>query len=218
MGPEWGCLIGPSVPHSFSHVDGELEFVAVDLPATWLEAHSARSGIPLPPPSGTRVFRDMRLWSLAQHLIPEIDVPQPGTSGVLVSGFELLATFLLRGFASGESKPTVAEPRVVRAVERIMRDYAETLSIEDLAAEVAMSPRHFERCFKEELGVTPKRFLIEIRMGAARELLSGSDFSIGAIALEVGFKNPSHFAETFQRFVGETPRAYRAARAPGQAG
>ena len=41
-----------------------------------------------------------------------------------------------------------------------------SLADDGLAAEVAMSPRHFERCFKEAVGSTPRRFLIEVRLGA----------------------------------------------------
>jgi transcriptional regulator GlxA family with amidase domain len=72
-----------------------------------------------------------------------------------------------------------------------------------------MSPRHFERTFKEAIGRSPKRFLIEVRVGAAQALLAQTDQPISAIAVDVGFSHASHFAETFQKLTGQTPRAYR---------
>jgi AraC-like DNA-binding protein len=209
IGPEWGAWILPGVRHGFTHLDGELDFVSVEVPVAAIAELAAALGLPFEPGSGVLVVREVRLWLQGQQLAAELDAPQAGRERVLQLGFEQLATYFLRALHAPPAAPMAKEPRVLRAVDRMLRDYAEDLSIEALAAEQAMSPRHFERTFKEAIGRSPKRFLIEVRVGAAQALLAQTDQPISAIAVDVGFSHASHFAETFQKLTGQTPRAYR---------
>lgn len=209
LGPEWGALVFGNVPHAFTHLDGELAFAAVDAPTSLLEAWAAALGVPAPTGEAL-VVREPRLWQLGQQLAAELEQEQPGMGPMLESGLQQMGVHFLRALARPPAQPMAKEPKVLRAVDRILKDFAEELSVEDLAAELAMSARHFERCFKEAVGMGPKRFLLEVRVSAGRELLATTDQAISAIALDVGFKTPSHFAETFLKLVGTTPSAYRA--------
>lgn len=209
IGPDWGVIIGSDVPHAFTHLDGALDFLAIDVPPDTLL--DLASGLPLPP-RDLIVTRNVGLWLQAQQLAAEVDDPGEGHAHVLRSGLIQLGIYLLRATSPSLALPPPPGSHVLRAVDRILRDYAEDLSIQDLAREVAMSPRHFERSFKQALGQTPKRFLIDVRLAAACDLLESSDLAISTIALEVGFKTHAHFAETFQRLHHQTPRSYRQSR------
>jgi AraC-like DNA-binding protein len=209
LGPEWAILLQAGAPHSSTFLNGDLDFVTVYAPAAWLPELMAALGGVLPDDRKALVVRDARLWVLAQQLASEIDAPGVGTERMLWAGLEQLGVLLTRLLQARPDMPLQADSRVMRAVDRILRDHAEELTVEGLAAEVAMSPRHFERCFKEAVGSTPRRFLIEVRLGAARDLLARTDRAIGAIAWDVGFKNVSHFSDTFVKEVGLTPSAYR---------
>jgi AraC-like DNA-binding protein len=209
VGPEWGILLPPGAAHSSTFLNGDLDFVTIYAPAGWLPEFMAALGGVHPGDQEAQVVRDARLWVLAQQLATEIDAPGVGTERMLGAGLEQLGVLLVRLLQARSDMPLQADTRIMRAIDRMIRDHAEDLTVEGLAAEVAMSPRHFERCFKEAVGSTPRRFLIEVRLGAARELLARTDRAIGAIAWEVGFKNVSHFSDTFAKEVGLTPRAYR---------
>lgn len=211
LGPEWAALIFPHVPHGFSHIDGTLEFLSVAVPAAWVEEWGAIAALPAGQPEVLTV-RESRLWSVGQQLAQELEQPAAGAERVVAAALDQLGAYFFRAASKAPEQATVEEPRVLRAVARILNDYGEELSVEALAAELAMSPRHFERCFKQTLGQTPKRFLIDVRIGAAREMLERSSLSVTEIALRVGFKNPSHFSDTFQRLVGQAPSAFRHAR------
>lgn len=208
LGPEWAILLQPGAPHSSTFLNGDLDFVTVYAPPEWLSEFVAAVGGVLP---GARspVLRDARLWILAQQLASEIDAPTVGTERMLRAGLEQLGVVLARQLQEKSSLPEPADARVMRAIDRMLRDHGEELTVAGLASEVAMSPRHFERCFKEAVGNTPRKFLIDVRLGAARELLARTDRPVAAIAWEVGFKNLSHFSDSFLRGVGMTPRAYR---------
>jgi AraC family transcriptional regulator len=72
-----------------------------------------------------------------------------------------------------------------------------------------MSPAHFARAFAATAGRTPFEYVMTRRLERARQLLERTDRSALAIALEVGFKTPSHFAARFRREYGVTPRQVR---------
>lgn len=217
LGPEWGVAIRAGVPHGFTHLDGELDFVAIDVPTERLAAIGETVGLPWREDTGVIVAKDVRLWLVGRQVAAELAAEQVGQARMLELGLEQLATVVLRAHHAAPLPPTAKEPRVLRAVERMLRDFGEDLTVEALAAEQAMSPRHFERCFKEAVGRGPKRFLIEVRVGAAQDMLARTDRPISEIALDVGFSQPSHFAEAFKKLTGQTPRDYRQARlAPAQ--
>jgi transcriptional regulator GlxA family with amidase domain len=94
-------------------------------------------------------------------------------------------------------------------IEAVLAGYMDELRVPELAARAGLSPRQLERRFQVELGRTPKRFVMEVRVGAAETLLATTDRPIGAIALEVGFQTPSHFAETFKALRGYPPNLAR---------
>ena len=97
---------------------------------------------------------------------------------------------------------------------RVIRDYVESGLGDDLdvtmMSEVAgLSPAHFARAFMATVGMTPFRYVMTRRLARARELLERTGRSALDIALDVGFKTPSHFAFRFRREFGVTPRAIR---------
>jgi transcriptional regulator GlxA family with amidase domain len=82
-------------------------------------------------------------------------------------------------------------------------------SIEALAARVAMSPRHFARVFRKEVGQSPARFIECVRVEAARRGLEESRRSLEEIADGVGFGTSETMRRAFLRQIGVGPSAYR---------
>jgi transcriptional regulator GlxA family with amidase domain len=82
-------------------------------------------------------------------------------------------------------------------------------SVEALASRVAMSPRHFARVFREEVGQSPGRFVECVRVEAARRRLEESRRSLEEIACGVGFGTGETMRRAFLRQLGVGPSAYR---------
>ena len=78
-----------------------------------------------------------------------------------------------------------------------------------LADYVATSERTFLRRFQESVGMTPMAWLQRERMFRARELLEGSNRSLGDIAEQCGYQSLETFRVAFKRIVGTAPAAYR---------
>jgi transcriptional regulator GlxA family with amidase domain len=83
------------------------------------------------------------------------------------------------------------------------------LSVEQMARQVAMSPRNFARVFVRETGVTPARFLEQLRVEDARRWLELSHESLTLVARRSGFGSAELMRRAFLRCIGTTPNAYR---------
>lgn len=95
------------------------------------------------------------------------------------------------------------------AIELISTRYADPISVDDLAAAVAMSPSNFTRVFRAHFGTTPHQYLRQVRIMAASDLLSTTELPLSAIATRTGFYDSSHLARTFREDRGMTPAVYR---------
>ena len=105
--------------------------------------------------------------------------------------------------------------RLRRVTEYIQQNLDKSLSLEELAAVVCMSPYHFAHLFKYSTGVPPHRFVVRQRIAQARAWLARPELSIAQISRLVGFRTPSHFTTVFRRLSGVTPRRYRLAARGG---
>ncbi|HWE74585.1 MAG TPA: helix-turn-helix domain-containing protein [Stellaceae bacterium] len=97
---------------------------------------------------------------------------------------------------------------------RRVRDYielhlGETIDLPTLAEQAGSSVFHFARQFKQTTGLTPHLYLLTRRIGQARELLATTELSIAEIAVMTGFADQSHFARSFRRLAGTSPREFR---------
>ena len=106
--------------------------------------------------------------------------------------------------------PKIEDPRIQRAVVLIESRKGSGVSSEQAAEMVSLSARQFSRLFRESVGVTPKRYILDTRLRYARFLVDNSSMSMTAIAFETGFADCAHFSTTFRARFGVTPRGARA--------
>jgi len=82
------------------------------------------------------------------------------------------------------------------------------LSVDRVARHVGMSPSHFAHRFSEVARVSPMRFLKQVRLEAARELMLAQRVRAGEAALRVGYESASHFTRDFKSAYGAAPAEY----------
>ncbi|NUR89639.1 MAG: helix-turn-helix domain-containing protein [Nonomuraea sp.] len=118
-------------------------------------------------------------------------------------------------YAAGEpARGGSLAPVLDWALERLH----EPLTVDDLAARAATSPRTLARRFTEQHGVGPGRWLLRQRVDAARALLEETDLPVEAIAARVGLSSAANLRRRFHALLRTTPAAYRRAfsRGPGR--
>ena len=114
--------------------------------------------------------------------------------------------------------PKTRDLRVRKAMLLMERNLESPLSAEFVARHVGISVRQLERLFKAEVGCSPSTMALRIRLAHAHQRLLHGHEPVADIALQSGFVNRSHFANSFRLAFGMTPSALRASQGAALAG
>lgn len=99
---------------------------------------------------------------------------------------------------------------VEMAKEYIQEHYSdEDLSLNQVASQVNISPNHLSAMFRQKTGHTFIRYLTDVRMNKAKELLKCTNMRSNEISEAVGYKDPHYFSHLFKKNQGCTPIQYR---------
>lgn len=99
--------------------------------------------------------------------------------------------------------------KAVKIKEYLDLNYAEDITLDDLATNIGYSKNYLCRIFREITGDTINLYLNNVRINKAVELLAGTDMEVAAISSVVGYNNVFHFIKTFKKLVGVSPGNYR---------
>jgi AraC family transcriptional regulator len=99
--------------------------------------------------------------------------------------------------------------KMQQAIAYIHDHLADDLTIAAIADELEMSQYYFSRLFKQSIGVSPYRYVMEQRIEAAKQLLRKTPLPISVIADQVGFANQNQLTIQFRNLTGTTPSNYR---------
>lgn len=101
------------------------------------------------------------------------------------------------------------DPVIEKAEQWIRANVAQEFKIEDLAAEVAVSPRTLIRKFKQQLNETPQSFIQKIRIEKCKILLETTRLQFSEIVERCGYNDESAFRRLFKKYCQLSPREYR---------
>lgn len=106
------------------------------------------------------------------------------------------------------SKSIGPEPLPVRLVQEYLNaNYADAISLEQLATIANLKPLRLLRVFQKEVGLPPHAYLVQVRVSRAKAMLA-RNISISQVAFDTGFTDQSHLHRHFKRLVGVTPGQY----------
>ena len=151
-----------------------------------------------------------RFELIFRRLIEEQSI-QDGLAGVMhMSLISELLILLCRLHPELLESTSQAGKSAVFAVQRdIATHYAEPFRVSDLAERVFLTPCYLTHCFKSMTGYSPKQYLVQARLAAAKDLLIHSDLPVSEVAFHVGFSDVNNFIRAFRRETGCTPLRYR---------
>ena len=167
----------------------------LDLPAGTVETVAGRV-LNLP-----RVAdRINRMWAASRLAGPAAALELDGAFLSMMS--EVVAA---SGHGVGRN-PVLSDRRLARAVDYIETHIAAPLTVGELASAAAMSPSAFSRAFRAATGETPWAHVQRCRLERAGERMARTEETLAEIAAACGFADASHFARSWRRAHGTTPR------------
>ncbi|SMC34434.1 response regulator transcription factor [Sporomusa malonica] len=96
-----------------------------------------------------------------------------------------------------------------KACAYIVENFHKSISLDEVAQTVHLSPYYFSRIFKAEKGCNFVDFLTKVRIDKAKKLLQNPEQTVVRVASEAGYQDASYFCRVFRQEVGVTPNQYR---------
>ena len=140
----------------------------------------------------------------AQHIFEEMKLCSKKQNGK--SEFLLAKLWELFSILSEEKKESISY--VETAIRYMKSEYMNPISISELAHRLGIDRSYFSYLFKSEIGISPAKFLSNLRLSNASELLIKHGTSPTTAALSCGYSDIYHFSKAFKKHFGLSPRAY----------
>ncbi|MGG1663336.1 helix-turn-helix domain-containing protein [Brevibacillus sp. NRS-1366] len=206
-----GLILHPRDKHSF-HIGPDAGVIIVRVKDRCMYAHHQDRGFDpafrqqFDPVAWTMLFRQWTTGMLALDRTEKLAVEE--------IEMQVLAYLqrLLVGNAASDIVPRLernADSHMARVLDYIHAHYTEKMSVDTLASLARQSRFHFIRSFKFVTGQTPYQYVLQLRIGKAKELLQRSSGTVTDISFVLGFSSPSQFFRIFAKHVGVTPEQYR---------
>lgn len=110
---------------------------------------------------------------------------------------------------AAEAQEPELDPRVAQALSRMEARIDTPEPASDTAKAVGISPRRLETLFRQSLGTTPAAHALDLRLQAARRMLTDTRHPLAEVALRTGFSSPSTLSRAFRARFGHPPGALR---------
>lgn len=96
-----------------------------------------------------------------------------------------------------------------KSIRYINEFYSKAIKITDLAKMENVSMTTYNLHFKKQMGMSPTKYILSLRMHSAKELLESSELSVKEIGAMCGYDDFNFFSKTFKKHTGVSPLAYR---------
>ncbi len=118
--------------------------------------------------------------------------------------YEIFAECYLQNY-----KQTVQNLKIGNSIEYILKNYKNSdLSIREIADKSFVSEVYFRKLFKEEYGISPQKYIINLRIQHAIGLISTGYYSLKEVAYMSGYDDYKYFSVEFKKAIGVSPSKY----------
>lgn len=143
-----------------------------------------------------------------EKLVREFQLKRPfyeqNCQGILLSLFSIIARS-----AHNISDKGVHEKTIYNICTKMHENYMKNLSVSEYAKMIHLSADRFTHIFTQTMGISPKQYLLRIRIERATELLENTDLTVARISELVGFSDGNYFSRLFKKYTGHSPCFYR---------
>jgi len=148
-----------------------------------------------------------RVMPLINAAEAEYTTNSPGRKTMVLSLVRQLAVLLSRLYDC-PTKPREISG-IADAAAFMETSFADSIAISDVIEKSHYSQRHFIRLFSAAYGMTPQRYLLDVRIRHASAMLKESVLPVTEVALRCGFDDSNYFSRVFRKYTGRSPSEYR---------
>ncbi|MBD3948511.1 helix-turn-helix transcriptional regulator [Tuanshanicoccus lijuaniae] len=155
---------------------------------------------------------DLTYFNLIQLILSETRSKQKYTSQIvdyLTNALLLNISNQASSLFSSTQRTKSLSPSVSLAKTYIDNNYSKQITLDTLEQRSHISKYHLSHLFKEEIGLSPINYLMDVRFHHAIELIKSTNYSIVQIAQTVGFYSNHYFSKKFKERYGITPKVFR---------
>jgi AraC-like DNA-binding protein len=201
-------LLNPGENHTCAQRDGSLDFRGLNISNTvMLDLAEETTGKRELPGFSQKVVYDEEVTYYLRQL-HQMVMSNSGEIGKEENLLLMISWLINRYSQPFENCISESREEVEKACSFIKRHYEEHIYLDQLCKYAGLSKSALLRSFTKSKGVTPHRYLVTIRINAAKKLLE-SGVSPVETAVRTGFSDQSHFTNFFNMFIGLPPGIYR---------
>jgi YesN/AraC family two-component response regulator len=142
-----------------------------------------------------RVFHDLSFSWLNKQ--PGHNIKARGLLLQIIHRFLELVVF--------KSDSSSGDSRIIRVIRYMSAHYSERITVRMMAEMVSLNPTYLGLLFRRETGISFNRYLMQVRIKNAENMLAGGEYKVGNIAEACGFTDMSHFHKQFKLIRGFPP-------------
>ncbi len=169
----------------------------------------------------TLMERHPEIMPMLEAMEREARTERAGFAGILARLADVVSAFIVRGWVEcgcGDATgwiEALRDPRLGRVIKALHRDPGRNWTVAELAAEMGSSRSVFAERFVAVTGLTPHRYVTELRMHLAAQWIGRDRMPIGTVAHRLGYNSQAAFSRAFKRVMGHPPGAVRTAATSG---
>ena len=152
--------------------------------------------------------------SLLEQMLEENNLPDEYSYDFLyLQVMSLLLSIQRNGIFVYEQMKSFSDLNISTDIENVLRyiaqNFSMTITLEDVAEHINLSPTYLSKKFKKITGLTFVEYVNYIRIRQACQMLITTDDNITKIAVNCGFNSSNYFKDCFRRIIGMSPRDFR---------
>ena len=148
---------------------------------------------------------NIKIISCFESLFDIFSIREPLQKHKLACRLEEILLYISSSLKDDDTPRSIA-----KSLGYIHTFYGKELKIPDLAKMESLSNSRYITVFKENMGMTPSEYIIDLRINVAGDLLKNHEMSVKEVAACVGYDNPCFFSKLFKKKTGVSPKCYKA--------
>ncbi|NHF72573.1 AraC family transcriptional regulator [Paracoccus xiamenensis] len=169
---------------------------------------------------GALLSRQPEMRTILAAMEREMSEDRAGSVGVLARLADVIAALIVRGWIECGCDNTTGviaalqDPGLARVLVAIHSDPSRDWDVPSMAALLGASRSAFSERFTKTVGLSPLRYLTELRMGIAAKRLESEHIPVAQLAHQLGYGSQAAFNRAFKRVIGVPPASYRKTNSP----